>query len=462
MSRAAWAGILLLGAGLGLAAYFLTRGIEESTLAAVESAQQAVDGNGASLEQAHDDFVKIIRQDPSYLEAQGEVKAAKKSFEKRRAQMAEARGILAEQIPPLVEGGKYESNDRIVQLALAAASKSSTAVAGVAANAGAARTLLDYKTRHTELMDTARARLTAAGAVAGESTLQTQIDLAGASYPEVKPKLDQRLGAVRTQAAELQRTGARLEALAAAAPIDYVAAGKTADAIIKGGDALDKEQADLKTDIAQLSHSVDKILIDMKEENGRFQHSYKVIENGVARETGWEEVTRSVYQQHKDHLGMAIYSKPEGVLASEAETVAAPPGYNYVGNTRYGYWEQRNGQSFWVFYGKYSLMRNLLWGGPGRYRPVYRTSYRSYRSTIGTGKPFYGAKKEYGTKGTVTKTRYAGSNYYKQQRRQTYSGSRYSGSGSGRRYSGSSSGGNRSGGSRGSRYRSSSFGGGGK
>ncbi len=465
MSRAAWAGLLMLGAGLGLAAYFLTRGIESSTLDAVAAAQEAVAGDSATLEGAHDDFVKLIRQDPSYLEGQGDVKAAKKSFEQRRAKIAEAKAILGEQIPPLVDSGDYDNNARIVELARQAVTTSSNAVVGVDVNVGVARTLLDYKTRHKELLDAARSRLASAGTVgAADSTLQTQVDLAASSYPDVKPKLDSRVADIRKHAAQLQQSGARLETLAAASPIDYVAAGKTADAIIKGGGALDKMQANLKNDIAQLRRSVDKVLVDMKDENGRYHHKYKTVENGVAREGDWEEVTRSVYQQHRDHLGMTLYSKPEGVLPEDAVKVAAPPGYNYVGNTRYGYWEQRNGQSFWVFYGKYSLMRDVFWGA-GRYRGVPRTHYGSYRKTVNTGKPYFGAKKQYGTKGTATKTRYAGSNYFKQERKRTYSSSRYSGSSGNRRYSSSrygGSGGRRSGGSRGSRYRSSSFGGGGK
>ncbi len=466
MSRAAWAGILLLGAGLGLAAYFLTRGIEASTLEAVKAAEQAVEGDAASLERAHGDFVRIVGQAPDYLEGQPDIAAARKDFEARRAKMAEAKAVLTEQIPPLIESGDYENNDRVVMLAQKAAATSSQAVGGVSKNAGTARRLLRYKTDHATLMQTARAQVTAAASLGaeGDTALENQIQLAATRYPEAKPKLDARLTDMKRHAAQIAKSGADLERLAAAASIDYVAAGKTADAVIQGGDKLAKMRADIESDIADLGKSVDKILEDMKEENGRYYHQYKVVENGVARTTGWEEVTRSVYQQHREHLGMAIYSKPEGKLASEAETVAAPPGYNYVGNERYGRWERRNGQEFWVFYGKYSLMRDLLWGGGGRYRSVPRTSYRSYRSTIGSGKPFYGTKKQYGSKGTVTKTRYSGSNYYKQQRRSKYSGSKYSGSrrSSSRRYSGSSSGGRRSGGSRGSRYRSSSFGGGGK
>ena len=83
---------------------------------------------------------------------------------------------------------------------------------------------------------------------------------------------------------------------------------------------------------------------------------------------GWVPVDQVTFRRHREHLGMTIYSKPAGVLPEDAVTTASPPGYNYIGNKRYGRWERRNGQSFWVFYGQYSLMRDLFWGR-GYYRP---------------------------------------------------------------------------------------------
>lgn len=464
MSRAAWAGILLLGAGLGLAAYFLTRGLPDEALEAVRAAELAIESSEGTLTETRGAFEDVIGKDRDFLEGQPDIRAAKQGFEQRQATLAEAKAIVAQQIEPLVDADDYDSGPRVIALSREAAEKAATAVSGATAGAGVARQLLRYKTDHADLMRTARERVAAAQQVQGDAAVEQQIALASTSYPEAKPKLAQRKADLASHAAQVQRSAAELERLAAASPVDYVATGKVADAIIEGYDKLTAMQAKLKTDIAELGQSIDKILIDMKQENGRSYHKYRIITNGVERETGWEEVTQSVYQQHRDHLGMAIYSKPEGKFADEAETVAAPPGYAYVGNERYGRWETRNGQDFWVFYGKYALMRDLLWGA-GRYTPVYRDNYRSYRTTVRGGKPYYGANKEYGTQGTKTRTRYAGSNYYKQQRRTSYSGSRYSGSGSGGRYSGSNysgRGGSRSGGSRGSRYRSSSFGGGGK
>ena len=40
---------------------------------------------------------------------------------------------------------------------------------------------------------------------------------------------------------------------------------------------------------------------------------------------------------------MTIYTKPEGKLESEAIRIASPPGYAYIGNPRYGRWENSGG-----------------------------------------------------------------------------------------------------------------------
>ncbi|MCA9547901.1 MAG: hypothetical protein KC613_26030, partial [Myxococcales bacterium] len=128
-----------------------------------------------------------------------------------------------------------------------------------------------------------------------------------------------------------------------------------------------------------------------------------------------------------------------------------------------GRWEQRNGGSFWVFYGRYRLMQDLFWG-PSYYSPIRRNHYDSYRSSVGSGKAWFGSSREYGTSGTTTRKKYASSTYYKRSAASARSASGSSGSSSGTRYSGSrySSSSSRSGGYRSSRSRSSSFGGSGK
>lgn len=471
MSRAGWLGILSLGAGLGLLAFFLTRGLDADVVASAEAVVTGLDSAKAELATARETFDAAVAEDKAFLDGQPEVAAARAELDERAATLDATRETYTKTIEPLLDENDYGDRDTVLRESAALATATATALAGVDTLAATPGTLLAYKRDYPQIVQTARSQLAEARQLAADTALQTQIDLAATSYPEAKAALQQRKMALDQHAAQLEQSGAEFERLAAQSPPPYVQVGKTATAIATGKKALDKMAADLRANVASLSKSIDRILVDMKREDGKYWHKYKVVENGVERTTDWQEVTQSKYSAHREHLGMAIYSKPEGVLEEDATTVASPPGYAYVGNPRYGEWQERNGQSFWVFYGKYALMRDLLWG-PGRYSPVYRNTYGSYRSSVQSKKPWYGKDREYGSSGTKTRTRYAGSSYYKQQRSSKYSGSSYQGSGNSRsgRYSGSSYSGSsgsrsttrRTSSSRRSRYRSSSFGGRGK
>ena len=75
---------------------------------------------------------------------------------------------------------------------------------------------------------------------------------------------------------------------------------------------------------------------------------------------------------------MEIASKQDGKVTK----TVAPPGYgSYVGNQRYGHWTQRNGSSFWAFYGQYRLMSDLL----GMGGPIYRNNYGAYQQSRAKG-----------------------------------------------------------------------------
>lgn len=143
------------------------------------------------------------------------------------------------------------------------------------------------------------------------------------------------------------------------------------------------------------------LLEDMREEGSffpAFYHQYKVIQGERERTSGWVEVSESVYRKYEPFLGMALAAKSnEGV-----NNTPHPPGYHYVGNSNYGRWENRGGSSFWVFYGQYALMRDLMgWGG----RSMGRADYDDYRTSRRErpNSPYYGRNREYGTSGSLTK-----------------------------------------------------------
>ncbi len=141
------------------------------------------------------------------------------------------------------------------------------------------------------------------------------------------------------------------------------------------------------------------ILYDMNSENSTYYHQYQILvekpdSTFETAETDWLEVSESFFRRHIDNLGMEIAHKENGIVEKET----APAGYTqYVGNEQYGHWVQRDGGSFWEFYGKYmfmSSMFNLI------ARPIYRDHWYDYsRNYRGMGRTYYGPNQYYGTRG---------------------------------------------------------------
>ena len=158
------------------------------------------------------------------------------------------------------------------------------------------------------------------------------------------------------------------------------------------------------------------ILDDMREEGAfikSYRHRYKLVVGERVQQTRLLRVPKEFYRQHVNHLGMTIASKTKG---GQPSAVAGPPGYAYVGNAQYGQWRNdRRGNSFWEFYGKYRLMTDVIGMGSGL---IYRNNYNSYRNFNSQGRPYFGASKQYGTNGRVTQK--SRPNFYgRRQARQT-------------------------------------------
>lgn len=161
-----------------------------------------------------------------------------------------------------------------------------------------------------------------------------------------------------------------------------------------GGDDFVKNPLDMIIKDIPRDHVFSIILNDMDVEGSFFntyKHEYLVIEEkepGKPEEysAGWIEVSKRTFQQHTNDMGMEVASRGEdGKLHKSVN----PPGYNnYVGNSRYGQWENRGGTSFWAFYGQYAFMSRMF--NMGAY-PVHRSYYNNYRgSYYGTGRSYYG------------------------------------------------------------------------
>ena len=150
------------------------------------------------------------------------------------------------------------------------------------------------------------------------------------------------------------------------------------------------------------------ILEDMRETGNIFttyQHKYTIVMEDQKTQTDWADVSKKVYDRYGPFLGMTILSKQDGKEGGSA----GPPGYEYVGNPKYGSWQSHaSGGSFWVFYGQYRLLSDLLGG-----RSIFRRDYDRYEESRGRGTPYYGPNKEYGTNGSWTRQKKP--NFYSRQ-----------------------------------------------
>ncbi|MBI9035422.1 MAG: hypothetical protein JEZ03_13225 [Bacteroidales bacterium] len=150
------------------------------------------------------------------------------------------------------------------------------------------------------------------------------------------------------------------------------------------------------------------ILHDMDLTDRAYQHQYRIIKEreGVPFDslTEWHKVTEKFFVTHQDNMGMEVASKGDD---GQIQKSVSPPGYNnYVGNERYGRWEQRDGGSFWSFYGKFAFMNSMfnMMGSPAR-----RSWYNDYRGGYyGSGRSYYGPRNNgshpYGTGGNYNQS----------------------------------------------------------
>lgn len=152
------------------------------------------------------------------------------------------------------------------------------------------------------------------------------------------------------------------------------------------------------------------ILYDMDQKgnfSNTYYHRYQVIReiDGELSEsiTDWKEVSEREFTKHIDDMGMEIIARDStGTL----NKTAAPPGYNnYVGNPRYGRWENHGGTSFWAFYGQYAFMSSMF---RMSMFPVHRSYYNDWRGNYyGTGRTYYGpagGSRYYGTGSGYSRT----------------------------------------------------------
>lgn len=281
-------------------------------------------------------------------------------------------------------------------------------------------------------------------AIASKSfgNVQAQVSKASADWPEKADDLQQRLQTLQTMVrdAESEYQNVLAENTKSEAQTDFVALAESIQALDTLRIGVESGASTLESLIAQLYYSRDVILTDMDRSGSTYRHKLKTIitpyldsETTASPKTDeqWQNVSASAYRQNENNLGMVISHKPAGKYEFEAGETAQPPGYAYMApigqSNQYGEWRRDNsGRSFWVFYGQYALMRDLLWGPRTHY--VYGSSYNNYRTNYSAGRPYYGSTassntQTYGSKGSFTQRNYSSSRYMSSQ---GFGGSKYS------------------------------------
>jgi len=262
---------------------------------------------------------------------------------------------------------------------------------------------------------------------------------AAADWPEKKADLDARLAAESDLAAESERAwqstaeARRLAASGNYAGLDFGVLFGAADQLKSAAANLPAKAAELKALSAQLYYSWDKLLVDMeRRRSGSQEYQQKIrtvktqladanAKNGATTsDDNWVAVSPSAYEAMRNNLGMAVEHKPAGKYDYEADHVAQPAGFAYMaplsqGRNQYGEWQHNGGRDFWVFYGQYALMRDLLFNHD--YRPIDRGDWEGYRGSQTRGQTYYGndgsSGQRYGTQGSTTRQTYSGSSYAK-------------------------------------------------
>ena len=281
--------------------------------------------------------------------------------------------------------------------------------------------------------------------------ITTVVERAEADWPEKKSDLEVRLAALRAIPADAAKAWASSDAMRRQAEannlegLDYATLLTAAETLHADAAALPARTGELRTLTGQLYTSWDKILVDLRDRRSGGSRDYEeqirtvktqlLDASGKKGETvsdeSWVEVSKATYQAGEKNIGMAVGHKPPGKYDTEADDVPEPAGFAYMAplaqeRNQYGYWDHSNGGNFWMWYGQYALLRDLLWGHS--YQPIPSYEWESYRTARSSGQTYYGRDEsagapKYGTHGTFTQQHYSESRYMRSSG--GYSSSKY-------------------------------------
>jgi len=270
------------------------------------------------------------------------------------------------------------------------------------------------------------------------AALASQVQKAETDWPDKKADLASHLANLQKEIADAESAWqssyeSRKQGLAGDfAHLDFAGLISAADGFQTEAANLPKETEELRDLASQLYFSWDKILVDMESSGGDYQQKLRTVRTQfadasaksgtISSDENWVKVSQATYDADKSDLGMAVEHKATGSYDVEAERVAQPAGFAYVappaqGSNQYGYWDRRDGRDFWVFYGQYALLRDLLFNH--QYIPIDRYDWEGYRTYSTRRETYYGGgvsgsgAQRYGSQGTATQERYSGSRFAK-------------------------------------------------
>ncbi len=149
-----------------------------------------------------------------------------------------------------------------------------------------------------------------------------------------------------------------------------------------------------------------------------YYHRYLVVEDEKRNRGDWEEVDEKFYVANEKNLNMSILTKSIGKYEEEVIKTAMPPGFDKVGDPRYGKWveDRSTGGRQWSFFQNY-LFWSMILNGRGYGRNYYsynrwndwNTNYRGRRPYYGHGAGDFGS----GGRSTMSNPNMRNSSYAK-------------------------------------------------
>ena len=450
VSAATFVLALILAALVGLFALLFV-GLPAQVKADIVSEQHRLETSKRNIEQQRSTVARAVTSDPELFHAPGFDAEWAQQYKQSEALLTQAAGVAAK-LDQLSRQNKRSTMTEVDRLLREERQLRSRAEDQTTPVYDAYGKRIAFKRNFPDALQSIES---SANKLAGAdyAALSQKVEKAENDWPAKRTDLGERLNALVTsqkKATEWQRTAKTLEAK----PGDKLTAADYAQALDiqdQLGRAPGPEDAD---HLSQLSTQVytewDKILEDLDRREEAYRAKVKQVvttvpapqQDGDTTSTeAWQSLSPGEWQAWSKNVGMTLAHKDYGKYDSEANKTPEPPGFAYMaspeqGRNQYGYWEQRDGGSFWTWLPQYLILRNLL--SPRYYQPIPSTDWSRYQQAQRAGTSYYGqdfntGKPKYGSSGTFTQKSYADSRYVQSG---GFAGSKYA-SGSSGSYAGS-------------------------